>query len=255
MSGPDFHRNGRRDPAVEAAVFAARHAEAPAEDLLHAALRRDFAGRIALATSFGAESAVLLHMAARIDPGVPVLFLETGMLFPETLDHQRALAERLGLRDLRLIRPEPADHAATDPDDRLHRRDPDACCALRKVRPLERALAGFDAWITGRKRHQGGLRAGLAPVELGDDGRVKLNPLAGWGAAELRDYMERHDLPRHPLEVQGWRSLGCMPCTTRTAEHEDPRAGRWRGAAKTECGIHFIGGKAVRPQGAGAPPG
>ena len=195
-------------------------------------------GRVAPVSSFGAESAVLLHMVAQIDPATPVLFLETGMLFPETLAYQRDLASRFGLADVRLIRPDNEDLAREDLTGLLHRRDPDRCCDLRKTAPLARALAGFDAWITGRKRFQNGLRAALTTAEI-EDGRVKLNPLAGWRPEDIRAYILRHDLPAHPLAAKGFRSIGCAPCTTPVRPEEDPRAGRWRGEEKTECGIHF----------------
>ena len=217
------------------------------EDLLRTALREAHPGATALVSSFGADSAVLLHMVARIDRTTPVLFLETGMLFPETLAYQRDLAADLGLTDVRLIRPEPADLAAADPDGTLNARDADGCCALRKTRPLDRALAGFEAWITGRRRAQARTRAGMARVEEEPGtGRVKLNPLADWGAADIRAYMDAHALPRHPLVARGYPSIGCAPCTSPVTEGEDPRAGRWRGREKTECGIHFDGTGRVR---------
>ena len=198
-------------------------------------------GRIALVSSFGAEAVVLLHLVARIEPMTPVLFLETGMLFPETLDYQRRVAKLLGLGDVRLIRP------GKRPAPDLHRTDPDACCDLRKTVPLERALGGFDAWITGRKRYQGGQRAALEffEAETGT-GRIKINPLAHWGTGDVADYIAENRLPRHPLVAQGYPSIGCRPCTTRVSDGEDPRAGRWRGTDKTECGIHFDNGRLVR---------
>jgi phosphoadenosine phosphosulfate reductase len=191
---------------------------------------------------------VLLDMAARIDRSVTVLFLETGMLFPETLAYQRRVAESLGLEDVRVIRPTTEDLFLHDPDGDLHGRDPDLCCTLRKVRPLEQTLMGFDAWITGRRRAQSATRADLAVFEV-EAGRLKVNPLAGWDGARLAAYMDAHDLPRHPLVAQGYPSLGCAPCTTKVAPGEDPRAGRWRGHEKTECGIHFAGGAVVRHDG------
>lgn len=195
--------------------------------------------RVALVSSFGAESVVLLHLVARIDRAVPVLFLETEMLFAETLAYQAEVAARLGLRDVRHIRPDAAAVAARDPHGRLHRADPEACCTLRKTAPLTAALGGFDAWITGRKRRQGGARATLSVFERDADGRLKVNPLAFWTKADQRAYMDRHALPRHPLEARGFLSIGCAPCTTPVAPGEDERAGRWRGSAKTECGIHI----------------
>jgi len=208
-----------------------------ASDLLDRAVRTWFPGEIAVVSSFGTESAVLLHQVARIDPATPVLFLETGKLFGETLRYRDSLIERLGLRDVRSLRPDPVALAKADADGALWMRAPDACCALRKVEPLERGLRGFSAWINGRKRHHGGERASLPLVEY-VDGRIKLNPLAGWSRADIDGYFERHDLPRHPLEEDGFASVGCMPCSDRVAAGEDIRAGRWRGRGKTECGIH-----------------
>ncbi len=217
-----------------------------ARELLADAIGAEFRGRIALVSSFGAESAALLHLVAETDPATPVLFLETGMLFPATLAYQQELAARLGLTDVRLIRPDPADLRAGDPRGDLNGVDPDACCALRKTRPLERALSGFDAWITGRKRFQSAERAALDLYETDAEGRIKLNPLADWDAARIRAHMLEHRLPLHPMAMERFPSLGCAPCTTPVAEGEDPRAGRWRGRGKTECGIHIVDGKVVR---------
>ncbi|MBB4266417.1 phosphoadenylyl-sulfate reductase [Roseospira visakhapatnamensis] len=205
--------------------------------LLEHALRRWFPGEIAVVSSFGTESAVMLHMVAQVNPATPILFLDTGKLFGETLRYRDQLVDHLGLRDVRALRPDPDDLAEADADGALWARGPDACCHHRKVVPLERGLTGFAAWINGRKRHHGGLRQGLSSVEV-VDGRVKLNPLAGWGRAEIERYFEAHALPRHPLEADGFASVGCMPCSDRVAPGEDARAGRWRGREKTECGIH-----------------
>ncbi len=206
---------------------------------------------VALVSSFGAESAALLHMVAELDRAAPVLFLETGMLFPETLRYQRDLARRLGLRDVRLIRPQRDALAARDPHGDLHRAAPDACCALRKTAPLRAALRPFAGWITGRKRGQTRMRAGLRPVEIDADGLVKLNPLADWAEGAAAAYMRAQGLPPHPLVARGYASIGCAPCTTPTAPGEDPRAGRWRGVAREECGIHIDNG--VIRRGARAP--
>ncbi len=199
---------------------------------------RHFAGRTALVTSFGTESAVLLHLVAGIDRTTPVIFLETGKLFPETLAYRDLLVERLGLTDVRNVVPDVATLLAADPAGDLWRRDPDRCCRLRKVEPLARALQGFSAWINGRKRFQSAWRSRLPLVER-EDGRIKLSPLANWTADEIGRYFAVHRLPRHPLEAEGYRSIGCAPCTTPTTPDEDARAGRWRDSEKTECGIHF----------------
>lgn len=214
-----------------------------AHDVLTHALRD--MDRIALVSSFGAESVVLLHMAAVIDRATPVLFIDTEMLFTETLVYQNELAERLGLTNLRILRS--ADIATHDPDGTLHRTDPDACCALRKAAPLNAALDGFQGWISGRKRYQSAGRAALQFFEP-EDGtdRIKINPLAHWATQDLRDYIEENRLPRHPLVARGYASIGCAPCTSPVAAGEDPRAGRWRGKEKDECGIHFVDGRATR---------
>lgn len=208
-----------------------------AETILATAMRGLFPGRIALVSSFGAESAVLLHLAAQIDTAVPVLFLDTGKLFDATLAYRDTLIARLGLTDVRSLRPDPAALAATDAGGTLWFRDANACCRLRKVEPLAHALRPFAASINGRKRFQGATRQALPLVEV-DGARLKFNPLADWGPAELEDYMQRHALPRHPLVADGYLSIGCAPCTQPVAAGEDARAGRWRGSKKTECGIH-----------------
>ena len=219
-----------------------RHGELDGLALLRGVLADPSAGRVACVSSFGAESAVLLDMVASVDRDLPVIFLDTGRLFAETLDYQRELCAQLGLRDVRVIRPDPADLRRHDPGGGLHAREADLCCHIRKTEPLERALGGFDAWITGRKRFQGGSRFALPTIE-GDpaSGRVKLNPLAGWSAEDIRHYRRLRQLPPHPLVIRGYLSIGCAPCTRPVAPGEDPRAGRWWGLDKTECGIHRPG--------------
>lgn len=197
----------------------------------------NFRGKVALVSSFGAESAVLLHLVAQVSKDIPVLFLDTGMLFGQTLDYRKSLSARLGLTDVRDLRPRFEDLATVDPEADLWRRDTDACCHTRKVLPLDRALHAFDAWFTGRKRFHGGARLRLPVVE--SVGRqVKFNPLANWNKADLDGYAAEHDLPPHPLVAAGFPSIGCWPCTEPAGEGEDVRAGRWAGSQKTECGIH-----------------
>lgn len=205
-----------------------------------------FGDSLALVSSFGAESAVLLHLAAQISPAIPVLFLDTGMLFGQTLDYRKALAGQLGLTDVRDLRPAFADLATQDPKSDLWRTDIDGCCHIRKVLPLDRALGGFEAWITGRKRFHGGDRLRLAVVEAAE-GKIKFNPLANWGKADLDAYAAQHDLPAHPLVAQGFPSVGCWPCTQPAEEGEDVRAGRWAGQEKTECGIHVARAPGTAP--------
>lgn len=233
-------------PAViaEAARLDATHTGVDAAALVARAVGTLFPGRIALVSSFGADAAVLLHMVAQADRHTPVLFAETGCHFPQTLAYRDALTVRLGLTDVRDLHPDPAEIAARDAEGSRHLWDPDGCCALRKVAPLERGLAPFAAWISGRKRHQAATRAPM-PIFEADRGRIKLNPLADWTAADVAAYAARHDLPPHPLVAQGYLSIGCAPCTTPVRPGEGPRAGRWRSLAKVECGIHVPGASAL----------
>ena len=206
--------------------------------VLRRAILGIFAGRIAVVSSFGAESAVLLALVADVDPSTPVVFVDTLHHFSETLAYRDTLARRLGLTDVRSVGPTNAALAAADPTAELWQYDPDACCSLRKVTPLDRALAPFDAWISGRKRHQSQTRAAL-PLSEQADGKTKLNPLAAWTAAQIEAEMVRRRLPRHALSLAGYPSIGCATCTRAVAAGEDPRSGRWAGTGKTECGIHL----------------
>jgi len=225
-------------PDAHAARLRERYGHLSGQELLEIAIGSEFPGRIALASSFGAESAVLLHMVSRIDSALPVLFLNTGKLFGETLRYRDELIGRLGLTGITEIKPEPARLQQADEKGVLWRTDPDLCCHIRKVAPLEDALRNFDAWITGRKRFQGGLRGNLPSIEATAT-HVKINPLAGWRKDDVDAYFEAHGLPRHPLEADGFLSIGCMPCTDRAAPGADARSARWAGTGKTECGIHL----------------
>ena len=207
--------------------------------LLREVLTGPLAGRIAMVSSFGAESAVLLDMIASIDRTTPVIFLETGKLFAETLAYKDELVSWLRLEDVRSIRPEETDLARHDPDGSLWEREPDLCCHIRKTEPLDQALAGFAGWITGRKRFQGGMRTGMSAIEADPvTGQIKLNPLAGWTPEDIHNYRRLRQLPLHPLIAQGYPSIGCEPCTRPVRDGEDQRAGRWWQLDKTECGIH-----------------
>lgn len=223
--------------AEAAADLTRRYGHLDGAALLRAVAHEVFPGRLAVVSSFGTESAVLLSLVAEADPAIPVLFLDTGKMFGETLRYRDTLTAHLGLTDVRTIRPDAADLAGADADGLLFQRDADACCHIRKTLPLDRALDGFDAWITGRKRFQATTRAAL-PLFEADGGRVKLNPLATWDRARLDEEFVRRALPRHPLEEDGFLSIGCYTCTERVAPGADPRSGRWAGQAKTECGIH-----------------
>jgi phosphoadenosine phosphosulfate reductase len=222
---------------VDAAEMNARFEGVSTHDMLADLLAGELRGRIAAVSSFGAESAVLLHMVAQIDKDVPVIFINTQKIFGQTLQYRDELSERLGLTDLRVFRPDPRILAAKDTTGLRWNYDPDGCCDLRKVEPLRRALAPFDAWISGRKGFQAGTRQ-LMPRFEEDEGRLKLNPLADWDKDRLNMYFGVHELPRHPLEAEGYPSIGCAPCTSKVRPGEDPRAGRWRGWDKVECGIH-----------------
>ena len=197
-------------------------------------------GETALVSSFGAESVVLLHMVSEIDKDTPVIFIETEMLFDETLAYQKEVAQTLGLTNVRVVKPSRAAVLTRDNEGLLHQADVDACCTLRKKEPLEKALNDFGSWITGRKRYQGGTRTALPIFEKeADSARIKINPLATWDRDDLAAYMDEHDLPRHPLVAKGFASIGCKPCTHAVGISDDPRAGRWKDTEKTECGIHF----------------
>jgi phosphoadenosine phosphosulfate reductase len=227
-----------RSPATEkATALSAAFARAPAQEILRAAIKDLFAEQIALVSSFGAESAVLLHMAAAIDPATPVLFIDTGMLFAETLAYRGELISRLGLTNAVTVEPDPVQLAKEDGENFLWSGNPDRCCQLRKVLPLARALEGYGAWISGRKRFQAHTRKSL-PLFEADGARIKINPLAHWSAPEIAAYLQAHRLPAHPLAAKGYLSIGCIPCTSPVKPGEDARAGRWRGRGKIECGLH-----------------
>jgi phosphoadenosine phosphosulfate reductase len=229
IDAPDAPRN--------MAALAAEIAGLDTIAMLDRAIRTLFPGRICAVSSFGAESAVVLALIAEVAPETPVLFLETGKHFPETLAYRDRLVARLGLTDVRNLTPDAAMLGAVDPTGDLWHRQPDDCCLARKVLPLDGALGGFDAWINGRKRYHGDRRSALPRLEW-SEGRIKLNPLADWTAEDVRDAFLARDLPRHPLIAQGYLSIGCAPCTRPSAAAGNPRDGRWQGRAKTECGIH-----------------
>ncbi|MBE7732119.1 phosphoadenylyl-sulfate reductase [Devosia faecipullorum] len=196
-------------------------------------------GDLAIVSSFGADSAVLLHMVAQVDPSMPVYFLETGKHFPETLAYVELLKKQFGLKDVRAVHPAPNDVQRFDPNGELWQTDPDSCCHIRKTEPLEPITEQYGGWVTGRKRYQTRERGVLPHFELTSDDRIKVNPLAYFTDEDVIAYRRRHDLPEHPLYAKGYKSIGCAPCTSIVAEGEDPRAGRWRGLNKKECGIHY----------------
>lgn len=219
-------------------ALVSRYAGFDGIDLLEPLISRYFRDRIALVSSFGAESATLLHMVAQIDRHTPIISLDTDMLFWETKAYRAKLIDHLGLTDVRIVRPDPGAIAREDPNGELHKTSPDLCCHFRKTEPLDLALNGFDAWISGRKRFHGGSRSHISALEWAD-GRLKIEPLARFSAQDLDIYMNYYNLPPHALVDQGYRSIGCIPCTVRGGTEDNPRAGRWVGSSKTECGIHW----------------
>jgi phosphoadenosine phosphosulfate reductase len=223
--------------ADDVARLTAKYEGVATAEMLADLIAGELKGRIAAVSSFGSESAVLLDMVAAADKNVPVIFINTQKIFGETLAYRDELAEKLGFTDLRVFRPDPRLLAEKDATSLRWSYDPDGCCDLRKVEPLRRALAPFDAWISGRKAFQGKTRAALPRFEI-DEGRLKINPLADWDKPAIDAAFAARGLPRHPLEAQGYPSVGCVPCTSQVQPGEDPRAGRWRGWDKTECGIH-----------------
>ena len=241
-----------RQPDAEtpdAGIVAQVQAEAASLDALHGQLApleiiarsvERFGGEIAAVSSFGADSAVLLHMIAEVDRNLPIVFLDTGKHFGETLDYRDALAADFGLTDIRIVTPDEAALARIDPRGDLHKTDTDACCDLRKVEPMARGVEPFSAWFTGRKRFQASTRTALAAFERVGP-RFRINPLARWTTSDLADYMRKHALRENPLVAYGYLSIGCFPCTQPVKPGEDARSGRWAGQTKTECGIHLSG--------------
>lgn len=207
-------------------------------DLLRVIIEGPFKGSVALVSSFGAEAVVLLDLMAKVDPNTPVIFLDTGKLFGETLRYRDKLRKRLGLTNILTIEPRPEEITAEDSLGLLWHHNSNDCCALRKTRPLNAALEPFQAWITGRKRFQASTRASLQPIEYAA-GKFKINPLVDWSPADLEAHVVANNLPRHPLVADGCLSIGCMPCTSRVMPGADPRSGRWAGMSKVECGIHI----------------
>lgn len=231
---PDEDVAAKRAEALDGVL----HQASPSE-VIESALRIVGRERLALVSSFGTESAALLKLMADVDPAIPVIFLDTGWLFEETLAYRDRLIAALGLQDVRSIRPLDEALQREDPNGELWFSDPDACCRIRKVEPLKRALAPFDAWINGRKRFQGGLR-GAIPVVEADGLRLKFNPFANVKPADIAAIYAQAELPPHPLTASGFLSVGCMPCSSRAQPDEDARDSRWRGRPKSECGIHTV---------------
>lgn len=232
-----------REAEIEAQVVAeslnGRFGHLQAEAIIEIAMERvGGTDGIAAVSSFGADSAALLHMVSRLDSTLPVLFLDTGQHFGETLEYRDQLADDLGLKNLRIIYPRPEAVTAHDPDSILHKSDTDLCCEIRKIEPMARAVEPYAAWFTGRKRYQSNTRAEMPAFEAVGP-RIRINPLARWTTADQAAYMRKYDLRENPLVAFGYLSIGCFPCTEPVKPGEDERSGRWAGTAKTECGIHL----------------
>lgn len=227
---PDFTQ-------ADADMLNARFEGVHASVMLKTLFEEDQLGEVAVVSSFGTESAVLLHLVSAADPYIPVTFVDTLKMFPETLEYRETLITKLGLKTTRIVQPDVEVLAQKDENGLRWSFDPDGCCDIRKVEPLARAKENLNSWISGRKAFQSSTRQNLPRFEV-EDGRLKINPLGDWIKEDLEAWFEEHDLPRHPLEAQGYLSVGCAPCTSKVLPGEDPRAGRWRGWDKTECGIH-----------------
>ncbi len=223
-------------PETRVARLNAELKGAGAQEIIAAAVR-EFGSGLTYVSSFGSESAVMLGLISEVAPDMPIQFIDTGMHFHQTLQYRDRLSAHLGLTSVRTTQPDKAEVKSIDPKGQLNKTEPDACCEVRKVRPLGPALEGFDAWITGRKRFHGSTRANLTVFEY-SEGRYKVNPLANWTQDDINTYFASRDLPKHPLLDEGYASIGCWPCTIRPTDPNDVRSGRWAGKAKTECGLH-----------------
>ena len=231
-------RDAAGEAAAEAAYLEERYGALDPQDVISLSIGRFDRLGIGAVSSFGSDSAVLLHMIARVDPSLQVIFLDTGKHFEETVKYRDALAADFGLRDIRVYEPLERALADNDPAGDLHRADTDACCNIRKVEPMARAVEPLAAWFTGRKRFQASTRNAL-PVFEAVGPPIRINPLAKWTTSDLADYMRAHQLRENPLVAYGYLSIGCFPCTQPVKPGEDARSGRWAGQAKTECGIHL----------------
>ena len=228
-------------PSDELVALNMTFEDAHPREILGWALERSGLERIAIASAFQAEGTVVMHLATRIRSDIPILFLETGYQFAETLAFKERLAERLGLSVIDLVGELTVERQARELGSNLYERDPERCCELNKVRPMFEALRALDAWVTAFRRDSSPTRAAAPFVEQYElePGRwiVKVNPMAGWTRAQVWRYLKEHDLPHNPLYDLGYTSIGCAPCTRMRFAGEPERAGRWAGLAKWECGI------------------
>lgn len=231
---------GEGGVTAQAVALEALYGHLSAQEIIERAAGELFPGELAAVSSFGADSAVLLHLIAEVDRHLPIIFLDTGKHFEETFDYRDALAADFGLTNIQVVTPDEAALARIDPTGKLHETNTDACCDVRKVEPMARGVEPYRAWFTGRKRFQASTRAALPAFEAVGS-RIRINPLARFTTADQANYMRQHALRENPLVAYGYLSIGCFPCTQPVQPGEDARSGRWAGHAKTECGIHLSG--------------
>tara|TARA_B100000029_G_scaffold79792_1_gene71301 strand:+ start:3805 stop:4503 length:699 start_codon:yes stop_codon:yes gene_type:complete len=206
-------------------------------NLLNVMIKKIFSKKIVLTSSFGSESIVILHMISKIDRSTPVIFINTGKLFPETLDYAKKIINLLKLNNILVLKPLNKDLKIKDPNENLYKKNPDECCKIRKVFPLEKIINNYDAWITGRKRIHGFEREFINKIEKSST-HIKINPLADWSLEKINKYIKKNNLPEHPLISKGYKSIGCFTCTNKVIYNESIRSGRWKNFKKKECGIH-----------------
>ncbi len=223
------------------------YADMDTRQLIKTMLHKEFKNEIALFSSFGADSALLISLIAEIDPSAPILFLDTEKHFKETLEYVETLATQFGLKDIRILKPDPNIVKNIDPNGDLWSKQPNRCCWMRKVEPLQRAVRemGIHALITGRKRYQTDERQDMGYFQIDEDGVFRINPLAFWTREQIKEEFAKRNLPKHPLVASGYKSIGCQPCTLPVAEGQNERDGRWAhtmnlyGEKKNECGLHL----------------
>ena len=217
--------------------FSKKYSKLSAIKLLEVMVKKIFLKKIAVTSSFGAESVVILHLISKVDKSIPVIFLDTGKLFPETIKYAKTVKKILKLNNIQIHKPELKDLKKYDFQGNLYKKKPNLCCHIRKVLPLQKALKNYDAWINGRKRFQSEDRSNIKKIEK-IDGFIKINPLADWEFNKVKNYIKTYKLPEHPLVKKGYKSIGCLPCTSKILDGEPHRSGRWSDNLKTECGIH-----------------
>ena len=215
--------------------FYKTHSDLDSRKLLRIMIKDIFYKKIAVTSSFGAESPVILHLVSKIDKSVPVIFLNTGKLFPKTLEYLKIIRKKLNLTNIKIFKPDQDFLKKYDPNGNLHKTNPNLCCHIRKTLPLKKSMINYDAWINGRKRFHGFERSKLKKIEM-VNGLIKINPLADWSFNQIKNYMLNNNLPEHPLITEGYKSIGCQPCTSKSKD--SIRDGRWADSLKSECGIH-----------------